>query len=567
VFDAEVIARYRELGWWRDHTYLDDIDARIAAQPAKVAIVSHRAGAEGPPRHTTYGELGEAVERIAAGLVALGVARGEVVSVQLPNCWEFAAIVVACAQVGAVASPLVPIYRHRELRFMIGRAEARVAIVPGVFRGFDHAAMLDDLAADLPALQHHFVMGDSFEPWFLDQRHDVAVSGRAIGPDELCELQFTSGTTGEPKGVQHTPNTIWAGTRALGDTVPLGPGDVTLMASTLAHQTGFLYGIVEPLAKGQTVVYQDVWDPAAFLDLVERHEVTFTMGATPFVADAVAAQQANPRDLATLRAFVCAGAPIPPDLVRACNEVLGCELLSAWGMTENAAVTVCPPGTPLATVADSDGVAVPWMEVRVVADGGAAPARGAVGRLQVRGANQTPGYFRRPDLYAESLVADPAGGGPLVRDRRPGLGTGRRWHPHRRPVEGPGDPGRRERAGGRGRGAALPPPPGAGMRRGGLPRRPVGGAGVRRRGAPRCQAAADAGRPHRPPRRRRHGPSVLARTAGGGARDATHTERQDPEVRPARPSPDVGRMRPARRVSPRRDSCRRSRGCLRGRRR
>lgn len=412
MFDDAVRARYRAAGWWRDTTYVDDFAAQVAARPDKLAIVSHRAGSSEPPERTTYAQLGDAVDRIARGLVALGVKPGEVVSAQLSNRWEFAAIVLACARMGAVASPLIPIYRHRELRFMIGRAESRVVIVPRLFRGFDHAAMIDELAPELPVLEHTFVLGENFEPWFLDQRHDVSLDGLTVGPDDLAELQFTSGTTGEPKGVQHTPNTIWAGTRLLGELLNLVPDDVILMASTLAHQTGFLYGIIFPLATGQTVIYQDVWDPATFGQLVEDYGVTFSMGATPFVADAVASQQANPRNLDTLRAYLCAGAPIPPNLVGACNEVLGCELLSAWGMTENAAVTACALGSPPEVVAESDGIAAPWMEVRVVDDDGVELPQGEIGRLQVRGANQTPGYYKRPDLYEASLMADPAGGEP-----------------------------------------------------------------------------------------------------------------------------------------------------------
>ena len=412
VFSDSVKARYRAAGWWRDATYVDDFAAQVATRPDKVAIVSHKAGSDAPPEHTTYAQLGDAVDRIARGLLALGVQRGEVVSAQMSNRWEFAAIVLACARAGAVASPLIPIYRHRELRFMIGRTESRVCIVPRTFRGFDHAAMIEELAPDLPALKHTFVLGETFEPWFLDQRHDVSLDGLAVGPDELAELQFTSGTTGEPKGVQHTPNTIWAGTRLLGELLKLVPEDVTLMASTLAHQTGFLYGIVFPLATGQTVIYQDVWDATVFGQLIEEYGVTFSMGATPFVADAVAAQQAKPRRIDTLRAYLCAGAPIPPNLVKACNEVLGCELLAAWGMTENAAVTACALGSPPEVVAESDGVAAPWMEVRVVDDSGTELAQGEVGRLQVRGANQTPGYYKRPDLYEAALMADPGGGEP-----------------------------------------------------------------------------------------------------------------------------------------------------------
>ena len=132
-------------------TLWEEFAAHAARQPDKVAIVSHRV-ADGDKQALTYGELARLAERFAGALVELGVAPGEVVSFQLPNWWEVAALHLACVRIGAVANPIITILRRREVGFILNRVASRVCIVPGEFRGFDHAAMLEELRPELTAM-------------------------------------------------------------------------------------------------------------------------------------------------------------------------------------------------------------------------------------------------------------------------------------------------------------------------------------------------------------------------------------------------------------------------------
>ena len=408
---------YRRAGCWRDRTIVDDFRDTAARHPDKVAAVTYRADRPVPDT-LSYGQFARYVDRVAGGLVELGVRPGDVVSMQLPNWWQFPALVLACGRIGAVTNPLAPILRRREVGFALERTRSKVCVVPGTFRGFAHGAMLAELAAALPALEHAFVLGDpppgteDFEDHFLrprwEERHGPAeLDALAPGADDLAQIQFTSGTTGEPKGVMHTHNTLYAGMRSIPDALALDADDVVLMASTMAHQTGYLYGALMPLSYGMKVVYQDVWDGSAMLDLVVDEGVTWTMGATPFVIDTLAAARERPRPVRTLRYFTTAGAPIPPHLVEATEEVLGVtRLVAVWGMTENGAVTITRPDDPRELVAASDGRPMPWMELKVVDDSGAEVACGEVGRLLVRGAAQFVGYFARDDLYRASVAGD-----------------------------------------------------------------------------------------------------------------------------------------------------------------
>jgi len=159
-------------GLWLDRLPIDDLDEAIRTGAARTAFVGWNS-AQGREIRLSYAELGQRADKIALGLLACGVGKGDVVAFQLPNWWEFTALFYACSRIGAVANPLMPIFRQRELRFMLGFAEAKVAVVPALWRGFDHMAMLRELRSDLPHLRHVFAVGGgdgpSFEQAFLDR--------------------------------------------------------------------------------------------------------------------------------------------------------------------------------------------------------------------------------------------------------------------------------------------------------------------------------------------------------------------------------------------------------------
>ena len=157
-FDAAAHARaMRAESFWVDKTYDEFLRKAIASTPDKLAIVADRAD-RSEQRRFTYAELGDLVSRAAAALAGLGIGRGDVVSVQMPNWWEFAVVALASARVGAVVNPLMPIFRERELSYMLDFADTKVFIVPKVFRGFDHEAMATSLRPSLPKLQHVIVV-------------------------------------------------------------------------------------------------------------------------------------------------------------------------------------------------------------------------------------------------------------------------------------------------------------------------------------------------------------------------------------------------------------------------
>jgi cyclohexanecarboxylate-CoA ligase len=217
---------------------------------------------------------------------------------------------------------------------------------------------------------------------------------------------FTSGTTGEPKGVVHSHNTLYAMNRAQAEVLRLTADEVTAMGSPTTHQAGYTWNFLMPLLLGATSVQVDAWDPDLMLRILEAERVTFFMGAPTFLADLIEAQRLARRDLSRLAVFATGSAPIPPVVVENAREVLGCRVYALWGMTENGCVTITRPREPALRAAESDGTPVPGMAVRIVDAGGDPAPAAAIGQLQVRGASQCLGYFRRSELYQRSVTPD-----------------------------------------------------------------------------------------------------------------------------------------------------------------
>ena len=389
-------------GFWRHQTINTFMDQALQQCPDHTAVVAYRSDAEKPVR-LSYRELNLRANRIARGLVALGVGRSDVVSWQLPNWWEFIAIALACARIGAVANPIMPIFRERELKFMLDFGESKVFIVPKTYKAFDFEAMADGMRADLPFLQHLVVVGgqgtNSFEKLLL--RDDTpALRGEGLQPDDVQLLMYTSGTTGEPKGVTHTSNTLFANLHGFIDAYSLTQKDVILGASPMAHLTGFGYLAMIPLILNATTVLQDIWEPRQALELIRSEGITYSMASSPFVADLCGAAEAGGPVSPKFANFCCAGAPIPPVLIERARTVLGLSVSSAWGMTECGAVTVTEPSRTREKSGSTDGRPLPGIEIKVVDHDGTALATGETGKLLVRGSSLFAGYLKRPHLNA-----------------------------------------------------------------------------------------------------------------------------------------------------------------------
>ena len=404
------IAAMTARGLWGNRLVSDLLDEAATATPQATAVVDHNS-MTGVSTRLSFAELQALSHRVAAGLLALGVAPGDVVAVQLPNWWHYAALYTACVRIGAVVNPLMPIFREHELEYMLGFAETKVLVVPREFRGHDYPAMAAGLRPLLPALQHVITVGGTdpataFETCLAAHPPLPAATAREVyaarrpSPNDVTEIIYTSGTTGKPKGVMHSANTLLCKAQLASELFGFGERDVILMGSPLAHQTGFMYAMILSLYQRSKCVLQDVWDPAVAARLIEEERCTITLGATPFLSDLVQDERAQRHDTSSLRLFLCSGAPIPRVLVaQAQASHPNLYVMSAWGMTEMGITTATYPGDPGEKTLDTDGRALPHQEVRVVDDAGRALPPGVEGRLQARCATTFLGYLKRPDAY------------------------------------------------------------------------------------------------------------------------------------------------------------------------
>lgn len=402
ILPPERVRAMRAAGWWRERYLYEHFAAAVAAAPERIAVVDYRT--ETGARHVLrYRELDDRVARIAAALQRLGIRPGEVVSFQLPNWWEFVAIHLACLRIGAVSNPLMPIFRERELGFMVDFAESRVLIVPARFRGFDHEAMIAGMRTKLPKLEHLFVVGgegdNAFETALLGFEPVVAAPVPEPDPSAVIMLMYTSGTTGMPKGVMHCSYTLDYNVARIIERCRLTADDVIFMGSPLAHLTGFLYGMWMPMMLGATMVLQDVWQPETAWRLIGEERVSFAMGATPFLADLTHSEARKAHNSDRFRLFVCGGAPIPRVLAEHAARELDIALMAVWGMTECGAITTTRLDDPPEKLFGTDGLIAPGSEVRVVDPEGKPLPPGVEGRLLQRGPATFIGYLKRPEAY------------------------------------------------------------------------------------------------------------------------------------------------------------------------
>src|SRR3974390_1318901 len=392
---------------WPQRMLTDYFDDAVGRHPDKAGIVDHNS-MTGEAATMSYRQLQRLSRRIAGGLAAMGVENGTIVACQLPNWWHFVALYLACPRLGAILNPLMPIFRQRELRYMLAFAEAKVLVVPQLFRGCDYPAMIAEIRVVLRGLEHLLVIGgereDSFENRLLERRWEdevdlAALSARhAPSPNDVTQLLYTSGTTGEPKGVMHTSNTLLSILIKYQERLGLGGDDIIFMASPMGHQAGFMYGLMMGPMLGAKLVLQDIWNADQAALLIQDEAVTYTMGSTPFLADLTDSAAVDHTDMSSLRTFVSSGAPIPSTLVQRATQRLGARIISAWGMSENGSVTTTVPGDPDDRIFGTDGVALPGIEVRVVDRNNSAVETDVEGHLQCRGISMFVGYFRRPEL-------------------------------------------------------------------------------------------------------------------------------------------------------------------------
>jgi acyl-CoA synthetase (AMP-forming)/AMP-acid ligase II len=378
----------------------DLVERRAQATPDALFAV------DDSDRSLSFAAYRDGALRCAAGLAARGVAADANVSWQLPTRLDSMLLCAALARLGAVQNPILPIYREREVRFAVRQTQARRLFVPGVFRGFDHAAMARKLAVEEPGLEA--VVLDEGLPDADPASLPPAPPASSPDAAPVRFVFYTSGTTADPKGALHTDHTLMHQGRILCDVLELVPEDRIALAFPFTH-IGGLGWLIAGLMSGAAHIAIPAFDAKQSIDALARHGVTLGGAGTVFHQAYLAAQRerGGPSIFPKIRAFPGGGAPKPPqlhyDLVK---EIGGVGIVSGWGMTEGpiwAMSTVHDAGEKLA---HTEGRATRGVEIRVVKLDGTPAATGEEGELRAKGPQMCRGYL---DASLNAQAFDEAG--------------------------------------------------------------------------------------------------------------------------------------------------------------
>lgn len=377
-------------GLWVHTTLADSLRVAAEASPDRTVLVDGDVRLDCATLHTQATGLATALlERVP---------NGSVVSFVLPNWHEAAVVYLGATLAGMVVNPILPSLRDHDLRFILEDVEAAMVFVPERFGGHDYSAMLRRVTGAMaPAPDVVVVRGNAgpHTPYAaLSGSRPKSVELPALDPDAVRMVLYTSGTTGRPKGVLHSHNSIHALICQIREHWAVNPGDTFLVPSPIAHIGGSIYAFECPLLLGTTAVLMDRWDPAAAVALANGERCTHMAGATPFLQQLLSAAERAGTHLPDLRVFICGGASVSPSLIRRASDYFARAVVTrVYGCTEVPVATVGAPGPDeadrAATTDGRPGIA----EIKLVGHD-AAPAGDR--EICVRGPQMLLGY-RHPE--------------------------------------------------------------------------------------------------------------------------------------------------------------------------
>ncbi|MAM61551.1 AMP-binding protein [Maritimibacter sp. UBA3975] len=428
------------LAWWRpdasgpeilDVTLGDMLDQQAIAFADRTAVtVDENGGAKSTS--WTYAELKKQADIVGRGLMGLGIERGDHVAVMAQNCAEWILLEYALAKTGAVLVTVNPALLQNEVDYLLTQSRAKALVFCPQFRTNDIAAHLAGLMPDLatteggrrtgnrtlPDLETLVAVGEP--PAFAMSFRDLCDHADTVSPDalaarqakvasaDIAQIQYTSGTTGKPKGAMLTHRSTVNNARLAGDRGGFGPDDVLLSAMPLFHTAGCVCNVMAMLVSGGHLVTMDGFDARRMLELWDAHEPTILNAVPTMMIRMMEHPDWDSFNTHTLRKTYTGGTNIPPSLLRTMKEKTGGDPLVLMGMTEcSPVITLTNPGDSFEDQVSTAGTPLPHTEIRIVdPDTGAVRGWGESGELCIRGYNTMAGYFDMPEKTAETIDAD-----------------------------------------------------------------------------------------------------------------------------------------------------------------
>jgi long-chain acyl-CoA synthetase len=374
-------------------------DDAVALHPERAVIFAGE-------RTITYGELDERAARVAGGLRALDIGRGDVVALALGNDWRFVECLLGVARAGAVSllvnvklgpDMLGYIVSHSEARAIVA-GDAIAGMLPAVLEGAPAVERVVGVGAGA-ALGDALPYAEAFDAVAPDR--DVAV----VEPDDLALLMYTSGSTGRPKGVMLSHSTVWWQARSSARISMQERSDLGLVMGPLYHANALWAGLLPMLYVGGGIAILEEFDAAAALAEIDRHGVTYTSGTPSMFSLLLAEAERGGWDGSSIEVLMCGSAPVPAELMERLNARFGCEIIETYGLTEGGANVISPVWG--IKKLGSTGLPVPGVQIKVCDP--EVPVRELgpeeVGELWTRSPANALGYFKAPEVTAARFDA------------------------------------------------------------------------------------------------------------------------------------------------------------------
>ena len=356
----------------------------------------------------SYAELWERARRAASAMLAHGVEHSDRVAIWAPNSREWIVAALGAMICGAAIVPLNTRLKGREAGDILRRTGAKLLFTVEEFLGNDYRQLI--AGEELPELERTILLDRELDA-FCDEgqgAHDPLVDQAlaAICPSDISDIMFTSGTTGQPKGVLSTHDRIIPMFRHWVEVVGLEEGERYLIINPFFHSFGFKAGWVAALIAGAVIVPMASFDIEATIRHIEEDRINFLPGPPTIFQSLLAARDERGFDSSSLRGGTTGAASVPPELVRRIRRELGVvDIVTAYGMTECSTITSCRRGDDADLIAGSVGKAIPGLEIRIADDAGKEVPRGQAGEILVRGYGVMKGYLDDPEATAEAIDA------------------------------------------------------------------------------------------------------------------------------------------------------------------
>ena len=397
--------QFVESGAWRDQTFYHHIESRAKQHPDRTVFIDEH-------RSITYANLKEQIDRCASFLRSIGIGAGDVVTLQFPNRIEFPIVFFSLELIGAIANKISPDFRRREVEYILRFSKSKAYICAGEFKNFDYAAMIHGLVSELPDLKSVVVSGASSVPHFhsLEQglldHPPLPVQHRVkMDPDAVMRMAFTSGTTGDPKGVMHSFNTTLYAVEVIIKEMFVTERDVHLIWLPVGLNWGYLT-LMQTIMTGAQAVLMERFQAERALQLIEQHRVSFIPTAPASLLSILNVPNFKKYDCDSLRVVVTGGASAAIETIRAYQQNMKGHLLELYGMLETGFHTFTRFEDDPEKVNGTIGRIVGQMKLRIIDEEGKDVPYGAEGEIAAYGPSVHLGYYNNPIANQELFTQD-----------------------------------------------------------------------------------------------------------------------------------------------------------------